>query len=102
MTPVANLAAHLGFDPNRTAVAAVGAAAGSPTDSVKYGLVLAGLSEQAAQAAADQGVTVQNVNTVELTRVLARDAGSAEALLDGNGAEALYVGASCAPPAGRA
>ncbi|MBE7452765.1 MAG: hypothetical protein HS111_28970 [Kofleriaceae bacterium] len=94
------VAAHLGFDPIRTAVAAVGAAAGSPTDSVKYGLVLAGLSEQAAQAAADQGVTVQNVNTVELTRVLARDAGSAEALLDGNGAEALYVGASCAPPAG--
>ncbi|MBE7449749.1 MAG: hypothetical protein HS111_12870 [Kofleriaceae bacterium] len=29
---------------------------------------------------------MQNVNTVELTRVLARDAGSAEALLDGNGA----------------
>ncbi|MBE7452736.1 MAG: hypothetical protein HS111_28815 [Kofleriaceae bacterium] len=38
---------------------------------------------------------MQNVNTVELTRVLARDAGSAEALLDGNGAEALYAGASC-------
>ncbi len=94
------LAAHLGFDPIRTAVAAVGTAAGSPTDSVKYGLVLAGLSELAALAAADQGVTVQNVNTVELTRVLARDASSAEALFDGNGAEALYVGASCAPPAG--
>ncbi|MBE7452780.1 MAG: hypothetical protein HS111_29045 [Kofleriaceae bacterium] len=94
------MAAHLGFDPIRTPVAAVSAAAGSPTDSVKYGLVLAGLSELAALAAADQGVTVQSVNTVELTKVLARDAGSAEALLDGNGAEPLYVGASCPPPPG--
>ncbi|MBE7449750.1 MAG: hypothetical protein HS111_12875 [Kofleriaceae bacterium] len=32
-----------------------GGGGGGPTDSVKYGLVLAGLSEQAAQAAADQG-----------------------------------------------
>ncbi len=91
------VAAHLGFDPIRTPVSAVSAAAGSPTDSVKYGLVLAGLSELAALAAADQGVTVQSVNTVELTKVLARDAGSAEALFDGNGAEPLYVSPAALP-----
>ena len=43
---------------------------------------------------------MQSVNAVELTKVLARDAGSAEGLFDGNGAEPLYVGASCPPPPG--
>ncbi len=97
---LARVTNHLTFDPLRTAVAPASAEAGSPTDQVKHGLSLAGLSQLAAVIAADQGVTVQSVNTVELTKVLARDAGSAEALLDGNGTEILFVGASCPLPTG--
>ncbi len=97
---VERLTAHLTFDPTKTAVAPVSAAAGSPTEQVKYALALAGLSKLAALAAADQGATVQSVNTVELTKVLARDAGSVEALFDGNASEVLFVGASCPPPTG--
>ncbi len=91
---------HLGFDPTKTTVAPVSASAGSPTEQVKYGLSLAGLSKLAALAALDQGATVQSINTVELTKVLARDARSSEALFDGNASELLFVGASCPPPTG--
>ncbi len=99
-TALARLRVHTGFDVAGTPVASLAVAAASPTDDVRHGLTLGGLSELAALAAAEQGATVQSVNTVELTRVLARDAASAEARLDGNGDEALFVGAACPPPAG--
>lgn len=97
---VERLTNHFGFDPLTTPVASPAAPASSPTAEVKYGLVLAGLSQLARSVAEQQGATTQSINTVVWTRTLGRDAGSAEALLDGVGAAPLFVGASCPPPPG--
>ncbi len=91
---------HLTFDPTRTSIAPVSIGAGSPTEPVKYGLALAGLSEMASLVAAEQGVTIQNINTASWLAALDRDASSVEALFDGVGSEPLFVGASCPPPSG--
>ena len=99
-TALARLGAHLGFDPVGAAIAPVDEPAASPTEAVRHGLSLAALSQLAAFAAAEQGATAQSVNTVALTAALARDAASAEARFDGNGADELFVGASCPPPPG--
>ncbi|MBE7449237.1 MAG: Ig-like domain-containing protein [Kofleriaceae bacterium] len=97
---VERLTNHFGFDPLTTPVASPAAPASSPTAEVKYGLVLAGLSQLARSVAEQQGATTQSINTVVWTRTLGRDAGSAEALFDGVGAAPLFVGASCPPPPG--
>lgn len=93
------VAAHLDFDPTHTAIAGLGAPAGSPTEPVRYALSLAGAGRLAATVASDSGLTEQDVNTSDLAAVLALDAGSDEALLDGNG-DLLTLGPACALPPG--
>ena len=93
------LRTHLDADPVTVAPKAIDA----PTafdEAARVALVLRGLGEYAHTAAVDQAVTVQAVNTRALLDQLVRDAGSAEARLDGNGAEVLSVGPSCSLLAG--
>ena len=86
--------AHLDADPVTVAPKGIDA----PTafdESARVALVLRGLGEYAHLAAVDQAVTVQAVNTRVLLDQLVRDASSAEARLDGNGAEVLSIGPAC-------
>lgn len=88
------LAAHVGFDPLRTPIAPIDRE--TPfNEPARHALVLAGLSELAAIAAGELDVTVQAINTRALLTQLVRDASSADARFDGNGAEVLNVGTSC-------
>jgi hypothetical protein len=89
-----HLAAHLGFDPTRAAIAALDAAATSPTQPVQHALSLAGLATLADGVRLDAALSAQDLNTTTLLRVLTTDAGSAEALFDGNG-DALALGPAC-------
>jgi hypothetical protein len=90
---------HLDLDPTQTPIADLAATAGSPTPAVRHALSLAGLAQLADQIARAAGLTVQDVNAATALGVLAADAGSAEALFDGN-ADTLVIGPACAlPPA---
>ena len=93
------VAAHVQFDPLSAPIAKLDTATGLGEPAF-HALVLAGLSELAATASADLGVTAQAVNTRVLLNQLVRDASSAEARLDGNGPEVLSVGPACPLQAG--
>jgi hypothetical protein len=72
----------------------------SLTVDVRYGLVLASLSALAHAIAAESDLTADSVNTATLTKKLADDLSSSEALFDGTGPGdgALILGACPHPP----
>jgi hypothetical protein len=91
------LRAHFDADPVTVAPKSVDATTAFD-EPARVALVLRGLGEAAHLAAVDQAVTVQAINTRALLDQLVKDAASAEARLDGNGAEVLSVGPSCGLP----
>ncbi len=93
------LEAHVGFDPTGTPFARLDLDAGSPTEPVLQSLSLAGLGSLGAAVATEGGLTAQDVNTSDVTAVLATDLGSDEALFDGNG-DILTLGPACGLPPG--
>ncbi len=98
-TAVARVNAHLGVDV--VAVAPAPTTAATPFDERgKYAVALAAYDQLAVIAARDLGVTGAAVNVRLLHDQLVKDAASAEARLDGNGAEVLSVGPACPLPSG--
>ena len=93
------LTAHLDLDPTRTPIAALAGRVGAGDDATQHALLLRGLSDIAARAAADLGVSAQDVSTLALVGALRADASSTEARLDGNvddaGFAPLHLGAAC-------
>ena len=96
---VAHVDTHLGFDVVTVTPAPVAAAAVFDEHG-KYAVALAGYDQLAAIAAHDLGVSSAAVNVRLLHDQVVKDASSAEARLDGNGAEVLSVGPACPLPAG--
>ena len=74
------------------------AGGGTLTEAARYGLAMAALGELAHAIAEASQVSANVVNTMTLTRALADDLGSSEALFDSMGPDGAVVVGSCPVP----
>jgi len=97
------LAGHFGWDVSRTSIAPLDTPADSATAPARHALALAGLAEMAAEVAAEQHLSVRDVNTTHLVDALARDLRS-DALFDGgtypSSSDTMTIGPACSLPVG--